>query len=314
MKRGVKRALVVLVILAVAGGLGGSAYYRYQDKIELGGGLKGFGRGSGDEVDTATPVAVHRASQELIGDSLMLHGEVVPLTSVNIFSKVPGRVKEILVDEGTAVTEDQQVLFIDRSEAGLTYTPAPVESTIDGLVKEVFVEIGDSITPQVPLLQVIDMDIVEVVVHISERDIGRIVSGLRAEIEVVSYPDRIFQGRVGELSPVVDPLSRTREARIRIDNRNHVLKPGMFGDVKITIRSTSNNVVIPLAAVVEKDEQQMVFVVNGDRAVQREPVFDIREGNRISVLSGVEKDDRVIVIGQQNVNDGDEVRVTEEIQ
>jgi membrane fusion protein (multidrug efflux system) len=314
MKKGLKGALIVLVIVIIMGGLGATAYYRYKEKINLTGGLKGFGRGSGVEVDTVTPVAVYRASTETISESLFLHGEVVPLTSVNIFSKVPGKVKEIPVEEGMPVFKGQLVVSIDRSEAGLTYSPAPVESTIGGLVKEVYVEIGDSIHPQVPLLQVIDMDTVEVVVHIPERDIRRIRSGLWAEIEVVSYPNRMFEGRVGKLSPVVDPLSRTREARIRIDNRNHDLKPGMFGDVKIIVRSTSNEVVIPLAAVVEKGEEQVVFVVNGDQAVQREPVFDIREGDRVSVLSGLETDDRVIVIGQQNINDGDEVRITEELQ
>jgi membrane fusion protein (multidrug efflux system) len=314
MKRGLKRALIARVVLVVMGGLGATAYYRYQEKIDLAGGLKGFGRGSKEEVDTVTPVAVYRASTETISESLVLHGEVVPLTSVNIFSKVPGKVKEIPVEEGMPVSKGQLVLSIDRSEAGLTYSPAPVESTIGGLVKEVYVEIGDFITPQVPLLQIIDMDTVEVVVHIPERDIGRIKKGLMAEIGVVSYPTRMFQGRVEKLSPVVDPLSRTREACIRIDNRDHDLKPGMFGDVRIIIRSTSSNVVIPLSAVVEKGEAQVIFVVNGGKAVQREPVFDIREGDRVSVRSGLETGDRVIVIGQQNINDGDEVRITGEVQ
>jgi RND family efflux transporter MFP subunit len=212
------------------------------------------------------------------------------------------------------VEKDQRLITIDRSEAGMSYSPTPIESTIDGLVKEVYVEIGDYISPQIPLLQVIDMDVVEVAVHIPERDIGRISAGLPAEVEVVSYPDRVFRGKVDELSPVVEPISRTREARIRINNASHVLKPGMFGKVKIIIRKSRDAILIPVAALVERENSRVVFTVNNEKATLVEPEIDIKEGDMISVLSGIEEGNRVIVIGQQNVNDGDEVRVTEETQ
>jgi len=165
-----------------------------------------------------------------------------------------------------------------------------------------------------PLLQVIDMDVVEVVVHIPERDIGRISLGLRAEVGVASYPGKVFRGKVDELSPVVEPISRTREARIRIDNPDHVLKPGMFGKVKIIIRRTGNAVLIPVASLVERDGSTVVFIVDDEKPRMVEPDVDIKEGDMISVLSGIDVGDRVIVIGQQNVNEGDEVRVTEELQ
>jgi membrane fusion protein (multidrug efflux system) len=178
----------------------------------------------------------------------------------------------------------------------------------------VYVEIGDYISPQIPLLQVIDMDVVEVVVRIPERDIGRISTGLRAEVEVISYSERVFRGKVDELSPVVEPISRTREARIRIDNAGHALKPGMFGKVKIVIRRSSDAILIPVAALVERDDRRVVFKVNNEKAALVDPEIDIKEGDMISVLSGIEEGDMIIVIGQQNVNDGDEVRVTEETQ
>ena len=314
MKRGLRRVIVVLIILIVVGGLGSVAYFRYQEKLQLLGGISQFGRGSDEDVDTVTPVAVYQVKRGTITESLVLSGEVVPLTQVNIYSTVPGKIKEILVQEGDRVQINQRLISIDRSEAGMSYAPTPIESTIDGLVKEVYVEIGDYISPQLPLLQVIDMDVVEVVVNIPERDIGRIYSGLPAEVAVVSYPGRVFRGRVDELSPVVQPMSRTREARIRIENRDHVLKPGMFGEVKIIIRKSTDALILPVAALLERDDSRVVFTVNDDRAKLVEPVLDIKEGDMISVLSGLDEGNRVIVIGQQNVNDGDEVRVTEEMQ
>jgi len=314
MKRGFKRLFIILGILIVAGGMSSVAYYRYEEKLQLAGGMPQFGRGQEQDVDTVTPVAVALAGRGSITESLVLNGEVLPQTDVNIFSTVPGKIQDIPVEEGERVKKDQKLITIDRSEAGMTFSPTPIESTIDGLVKQVYVEIGDYISPQMPLLQVIDMDVIEVVVHIPERDIGRISVGLRAEIEVVSYPDKVFRGKIDELSPVVEPISRTREARIRISNASHILKPGMFGKVKIIIRRTGDALLIPVAALVERDDSRVVFLVNNERARLVEPEIDIKEGDMISVLSGIKEGDRVIVIGQQNVNDGDEVRVTEELQ
>ncbi len=314
MKKGLRRFLVVMVILASIGGLGTIAYYRYQEKVKLTltGGKFGIG-GADDNVDTATPVAVYSAKRGSISESLVLNGEIMAVTEVSIYSTVAGKVKEIKAEEGDRVRKEKPLAFIDRSEAGRTYALTPVESTIDGLVKSVLVEYGAHITPQVQLFELIDMDDVEIYVHIPEKDIYRVKRGMDAQVRVVSYRERVFRGRVDELSPVVDPVSRTLEARIKIPNKNHQLKPGMFGEVKIIVRSSQNSIIIPLAAVVQKDGKNVIYIVNDEVARMVEPQFDIREGDRIAVVSGIGENSKVIVIGQQNVRDGDPVKVTEEI-
>jgi RND family efflux transporter MFP subunit len=248
-----------------------------------------------------------------ISDSVSLSGEIVPLTQVSIFSMVSGKIQEILVSEGERVAEDAVLAYVDRSEAGLTFAPAPVESTIAGVVKDVLVERGGYITPTVALFQIVDMDTVEAVVRVPERDIDKVETGLRAYVEVVAFPEKVFSGRVERLSPVVDPLSRTREARVRIDNPDLALKPGMFGDVRIIVRSTADAPVIPLAAVIERAGREVVFIAEEGRALEVEPDFDIRTDERVSALSGLAPGDRVVVIGQQNLEDGDPVSVTEEL-
>ncbi len=314
MRKGVKKTAITFIILIVLAGLGYIAYYRYQDKLSLQTGIGKFVRGRSEEVDTSTPVAVSVARRGKISESLLLNGEVVPVSEVSIFSTVPGKVKEIRVREGDRVRKKSVLAYIDRSEAGLTFAPTPVECTIDGIVKSVLVKTGAYVTPPLALFQIINIDEVEVVVRVPEKDIHSIRTGLDAFITVVSYPNKSFRGKVDELSPVVDPLSRTLEARIRIANREHVLKPGMFGDVQIVVRTEEDAVIIPLAAVLDRDGKSVVFIVNGEKAVQIEPAFSIREENSISVRSGIQGGDRIIVIGQHNVDDGDPVKVTEVIE
>jgi multidrug efflux pump subunit AcrA (membrane-fusion protein) len=314
MRKGLRKAIITFVILMFLAGLGYIANYRYKDKIALQTGISRLLKGKIEKVDTSTPVAVSVARRGKITESILLTGEVLPVSEVSIFSTVPGKVKQILVKEGEKVRRKAVIAYIDRSEAGLTFAPTPIESTIDGVIKSIMVKPGAYITPQLPLFQIINIDEVDVIVRIPERDIYRVRKGLDAFIRVVSYPDKSFKGKVTELSPVVDPLSRTLEARIRMDNRDHVLKPGMFGDVSIVVGSEENTVIVPLAAILERDGKNVVFIVNDNKAIQVEPVFGLREGNSISVRSGIKEGDRVIVIGQHNVNSGDTVKVTEVVE
>jgi membrane fusion protein (multidrug efflux system) len=308
MKKGLKAVIIVIVILGVLGVLGRIAYFRYKDKIAI------LQRKGAETLEISTPVAVYKARRGDISELLTFSGEIVPVAEVNIFTTVPGKVKEILVKEGDRVKKGDVLARIDRSEAGITFAPTPVEATIEGIVKSVMAEIGAYSTPQVPLFQIIDMDTVEFVVHIPEQYIYKIRKGLSGEINVVAYPDRKFYGEVTKLSPVVNQISRTQEVRLRIANQNHTLKPGMFGDVRILIRQKLDTVIVPLQAVIDRDGKNVVFVVNEGKAQEIEPVLGIREGERISIEKGITEGDMVIVIGQQNVNTGDKVNITEEIQ
>ena len=64
-------------------------------------------------------------------------------------------------------------------------------------------------------------------------DIGMLKTRQPAEVRVKSYPDRVFHGSVSEISPVLDPLTRMARVEVTLDNRDQVLKPGMFASVTL---------------------------------------------------------------------------------
>jgi RND family efflux transporter MFP subunit len=162
---------------------------------------------------------------------------------------------------------------------------------------------------------VIDIDEVEVVTQVPERYVSRIKVGMRAEVSLISYPGTTFRSTVTKLAPVVDPLTRTREARILMPNDEHTLKPGMFGEIRIIISEKRGAVIIPSSAVVDREGKSLVFLVGEDgKAAELAPSIDIVEGERLSVVSGIKPGDRVVVIGQQNLNGGDVVTVAEETE
>ena len=309
MRRGLRITIIVLIVLGTVAGLGKVAYKRYKDKINI-----LMIRKKKENINISTPVAVTKAKRGEIEDVLSLTGRIYAHSEVNIFSTVPGKVKNILVTEGTKVKKDQVLLYIDRSEAGLVYAPAPVKSTINGIIKRVMVEEGAYIVPQNPLVQIIDINPVEMVVHVPEKDVEKVKKGMNCSVELIAFQNKKFKGIVYKISPVLDPMSGTLEVRIKISNSKSLIKPGMFGSTNIIVKKHLNAIIIPVAALINRNGKNAIFVVKNGKADMRFPKFGIQQGESIEVVDGVKEGENVIVIGQQNLNQGDKVSITEELE
>jgi multidrug efflux pump subunit AcrA (membrane-fusion protein) len=323
MKKGARTALILVAALAalLAAAAGGAFLYG-----RLGGegsGAQGFfsfrpaGRRPG-EADRggqpekfSVPVAVTAARREEVREILTLYGSVFADSEVDILTTVSGKISRINVAQGDVVREDEVLAVIDRDQAGLKFAPVEVESTISGVVKSVLTQEGATANPGVPLFEIVDMDEVEVVVDVPEKRIDRVRVGQPAEISVVSYPDRVFRGTIDALSPVVDPVSRTLETRIRVDNRGYRLKPGMFAEARVILRRRERAVTVPLSALVEREGAQTVFVVEGETAREVEPRIAFVQSERVVIESGIDEGDLVVVVGQQSLSGGDAVTVAE---
>lgn len=307
MKKGIRIGLVIVIVLVLVAGLGGFIFTRFKDRLPAGRG------GPAAEVEEYTvPVAVARVRTGPLSETISLYGTVFAEKEVNIFTTITGKVDRIRVEEGDTVRRDQVLAEIDRAQTGLTYAPAQVESTIAGVVKAVLTEEGATAVPGSPLFQIADMDRVEVGINIPEKELARVKAGFPAAVEVIAYPGRIFRGEVIKLSPVVDAVSRSRAARVRVDNPGFLLKPGMFAEVRILLREEAQALLIPLAALVDKGGERAVYVVENDRVRLVRPQISFTADDLAMVSGGLSAGDRVVVIGQQNIEDGDRVNVAEE--
>jgi multidrug efflux pump subunit AcrA (membrane-fusion protein) len=320
MKKGIKGLVWVIVLVVVLGGAAVVFLPQFVPgmpvlldvpvpRLRLPGGPPGGEANPGEAF--AVPVAVREAWSGQTRETLMLYGSVFAQAEVSIFTTVNGKAKGILVGQGDYVRQGQVLAEIDRDQAGLKFATVEVTSTIAGIVKSVLTEVGATVSPAMPMFQIVDMDVVEVVVNVPEKMIARVRVGQPVEIAVVAYPERVFTGRVSKSSPVVDPASRTLETRIRVANPSYLLKPGMFAEARIILRQESDIVQIPLSSLVDKEYGRVAFVVQGSTVRQVAPEIAFVEGETAAVASGIQAGERVVVVGQQNLNDGDPVTVAE---
>ena len=206
------------------------------------------------------------------------------------------------------------ILYIDRDEVGLTFEKAPVESSLSGVVGRVYVDIGANVNPQTPVALVVDMRKVKIDLDIPQNYIPKVSLGQEAKIYVDAYPEKEFIGTITKISPVLDLSTRSAPVEILINNSEQQLKSGMFAKVKLIIEEQKNAPVILKEAIIGKEPDTYVYVIENEKAFLRKIKLGLREGPYFAVDEGLKEGDAVVIMGQQRLRDASLVSVEERSQ
>lgn len=170
--------------------------------------------------------------------------------------------------------------------------------------------VGDLLRVGDPIMSLVDDDPLKVSFDLPEQYLDRVAPGARVSVEVRSLPDETFSGRVVFVSPEVDPATRAFQLKAEVPNRERRLAPGQFVDVEVELERHPDAVVVPEEAIVPRGGENYVFRVADDTAHLRKVVLGQREPGKVEVTSGVAAGDRVVVAGQQKIEDGSKVAPT----
>lgn len=175
-----------------------------------------------------------------------------------------------------------------------------MRSPLTGTVVERTVTPGQSVggdSSQV-LFTVADLDTLQVVADIYERDLDLIHPGLTAVVSVEAYPDVAFAAAVAAIGDVVDPTTRTIKVRAWVDNASHKLKPEMFARLHIDISEGKEFISVPKEAVLEIDGKEFVYIAQADGTYMKQEVkVGSASDDRLRILRGLKPGDRVVTKG-----------------
>ena len=119
------------------------------------------------------------------------------------------------------------------------------------------------------LFTIADLSQVWVVSDVFENDLADVHLGDSATIHLNAFGDRVFRGRVADVSRVLDPATRSAKVRIVLPNQDGALRPGMFAVAKFRSRRTTNRVVVPATAIMRLHDKDWVFRKEGDKNFRR---------------------------------------------
>lgn len=192
-----------------------------------------------------------------------------------------------------------------------------MKAPFDGVITARNINEGEYINPAMAgmgpkglsVVTLMDLSRVKIKVSLCERDIGRVHIGQKAEVNVDSYPERTFLGRVSNINPAADPLTRSFAVEIAVPNPRMELRAGMFARVKIITAERRGVLLIPLDSVISEGGEDYVYVVRQGKAFKRPVKLGLRQEPWAEIIKGLKEGERVVIVGKEMLKDSVDVTV-----
>jgi membrane fusion protein, heavy metal efflux system len=188
----------------------------------------------------------------------------------------------------------QSVLSIYGDNGSSDYI---VRSPISGYIVEKFINENMQIRPDnsTGLFTISDLRHVWVLANVYESDIAGIRENAPAEVTTISYPGKVFTGKIDKIYSVLDPNDKTMKVQVQLNNDDFLLKPEMFATVTVQQIDDNNMMAIPANSVIFDRNQYWVLVYKGKCDIQIRKI-DIATTNTkyTYVRSGVKLGEKII--------------------
>jgi len=201
-----------------------------------------------------------------------------------------GAAEEDIKSVEAQVRQAKAALDMARYQLKNTQIAAP----ISGKVTSISVSSGEMISPSIPLLSIIDVSRIFVKVGISEKDISKIEIGQKVNLRIDAFPEEKFRGEVVSKGVAVEQISKTI---------------GVFARGDILVKTNQDALIVPASALTRKKGGIYVYVIEDRIARQKEVVLGIIQDERVEILDGLSEKEEIVVLGNQELEDGLKVDV-----
>lgn len=215
-----------------------------------------------------------------------------------------GRLEDIQMSQAT-VAETQANVKALQAQVAQTIIRAPS----DGWITKREAHIGDISKANEPLFNMVRDNRLEIRAQVPEKDLVKLQSGQSVDITGVLPGGDKLEGKIREISPLVDVDTRLGTVRIDIPF-NKDIHPGIFVHGEVSL-GTQEVMTVPSSAVVDRHEHSCVFLVEGNKVYSRSVSCGERFGDFVEVSCGIKPGERVVVSGAGFLKDGDVVRIAE---
>lgn len=182
-----------------------------------------------------------------------------------------------------------------------------------GMIGELHVEEGETVTPNTLLGSHVMTEYVYAEFGVVERDVAKLALGQKARVFVDAYPDKTFEGVIENISQIVTGTSRTATVKVRIENPDRLLLPGMFARVNILLYSKKNTLVLPTDAIQGPQGEQFVYIVDKEKnIVAKRPItIGYTRSDYSQIDAGVSEGEVVALSGLERLDEGKKIRLQE---
>lgn len=203
---------------------------------------------------------------------------------------------------------------VKQAEAGLNSVAVLIDNTIirspiSGFISTKNVEVGEFSPQGLPSFVVVDSSSIIAQVSLPAKMIDKISVGQLLSLKVAEIKDKTIEGIVENISQAADIQTQTYLIKIKIDNKDGLLKSGMFARVMLPAEKKDNIIVVPNEAIKVENGVFYVYTVNGDLVKKVAVETGISNDTHTEVLNNISENTKIITEGQTFLNEGDKVRI-----
>jgi membrane fusion protein (multidrug efflux system) len=265
--------------------------------------------------ESASPVKAFRVKVMDFKDTLPCIGNVRGFKEVDLKFQVAGIIESFNFEEGEKVQEGDIIASLVQRDALLKLKYAEIElnknqklfdigaissmrfeqakleyesskSELDktniyamsnGLLGSKLIDVGNYVTPNDKVGIFVNIDKVYADFSIIEKDSAKISLGQRVEVFADSYPNKSFGGVIDMISPIIEGRSRTQNVKVELDNKEGLLKPGMFIRASIATYEKKEAIVVPVSGLKKKENEYFAYLINKEEPAEEEAADKAKE-------------------------------------
>jgi len=227
------------------------------------------------------------------------------------------RKQESLYEKGGVTLRELKTASINYENAKTTVVTSKLQlektkisAPIDGVIVDLpYHTHGTQVEAGVTMVKIMDYKTMYMDVQLPEKYISVIKPGQIVKLTNYTIPDDTIIGNVTQLSPAINADTRTFKGTVSIDNRDFLLRPGMFVKADIVTSRKDSAIVIPKNIILSRQRGKTVFIV--DRGVAAERIIETGLENitDIEVTRGLAKNERVVTSGFETLSNRSKVKI-----
>jgi cobalt-zinc-cadmium efflux system membrane fusion protein len=154
------------------------------------------------------------------------------------------------------------------------------------------------------IFDIAEIDDVWAIANVNESDINKVKLGFDAAVTTLSYPDKVFYGKVDKLYNIIDPETKAMKVRIKLSNRDYMLKPEMRASIKLTYTENRELIAIPASCIIFDKSKNFVMIFKDRNNIETRQIEVFQQtGETAYILSGLKEGEQVMVTNQLLVYD-----------
>ena len=146
-------------------------------------------------------------------------------------------------------------------------------------------------------------------VKLPEKHLAEIRQGQSVRVVNYTVNQDTLVGNINQISPVINPDTRTFQSTLLINNTRQAIRPGMFVKAEILVEKKDSTIVVPKDIVISKQNNQVLFVIENGIALEKKISIGLENPDYVEIVKGIKVNDRLVVSGFETLRDKSRVNV-----